>query len=46
MTVPVIEPVVPAHDFDVHEKDFFPDLNDPTAGRSPRPGKRRPRTPR
>ena len=33
MTVPVIEPVVPARDYDVHDKDFFPDVNDPTAGR-------------
>ena len=33
MTVPVIEPVLPTGDYDVHDKDFFPDLNDPTAGR-------------
>ena len=33
MTVPVIEPVLPTGDYDVHEKDFFPDVNDPTAGR-------------
>ena len=33
MTVPVIEPVVPAHNYDSQEKDFFPDMNDPTAGR-------------
>src|SRR6476620_4454387 len=33
MTVPVIEPVLPTRDYEVHDKDFFPDVNDPTAGR-------------
>ena len=32
MSVPVKEPV-PARDYDSQVKDFFPDVNDPTAGR-------------